>query len=529
MVHCPTRLVRLAREVRLLLLVFRLRRCRLFDPAHYCRQVPGAPRGRLPALRHYLRHGAAAGAEPHSGFDAAGYLAANADVAAAGVDPLVHYALYGAAEGRLPRPAAPCPVAPGSAAGATEPDKRVGRSCAASASPGPAVKTPGQAPGIVFVTPLRGAPSGLYRVDHAVCALKELGCDARAMDVADIFGRAAALAAADVVVLHRVGWTEAAGAVFEAARQAGARLVFDSDDDVFSPGLSDNAGLVDGIRFLAPAQAAALRAGTLACRRALLACDAALAATPHLAARMAAAGKPATVLGNTYGRAFAERCRQIRNLRAGSSGPDGLRLGYASGTSTHQRDFAAIVPVLARILAGHPGVSLTVVGCLDLAEYPGLASFAGRIEARPLVPHGELPAELARFDLNLAPLEVDNLFCRSKSPVKYLEAGLVEVATIASAIPAFAAAVRHGETGFVADDAGQWEAALAACLRDPALARRLGRAAREQVERQYGPAVCRRQWQAFLAGLGVACPGRAGGENGGDRAACHEAGRRRCP
>ena len=512
MFHCPTRLVRLAREVRLLLLVFRLRRCRLFDPAHYCRQVPGAPRRRLPALRHYLRHGAAAGADPHPEFDAAGYLAANADVAAAGVDPLVHYTLHGAAEGRLPRPAA----------GAKEPDTKAGRNCAAPASPGPAVKTPDKAPRIVFVTPLRGAPSGLYRVDHAVCALEELGCDARAMDVADIFGRAAALAAADVVVLHRVGWTEAAGVVFEAARRAGARLVFDSDDDVFSPGLSDNAGLVDGIRFLAPAQAAALRAGTLACRRALLACDAALAATPHLAARMAAAGKPATVLGNTYGRAFAERCRQARSLRTGPPGPDGLRLGYASGTSTHQRDFAAIVPVLARILAGHPGVSLTVVGCLKLAEYPVLARFAGRIEARPLVPHGELPAELARFDLNLAPLEVDNLFCRSKSAVKYIEAGLVEVATIASAIPAFAAAVRHGETGFVAGDAGQWEAALAACLGDPALVRRLGRAAREQVEREYGPAVCRRQWQAFLAGLGVACPER-------DRAACHEAGRRRCP
>ena len=496
MFHCPKWLARFVGEMRLLLLVFRLRRCRFFDAAYYCRQLPQAPHRRLPALHHYLRHGAAAGAGPHPEFDPAGYLAANADVAAAGIDPLVHYTLSGAAEGRLPRPAA----------GAREPDRRGGHAAAAAASPGSAVKTIGQVPRIVFVTPLRGAPSGLYRVDHAVCALEELGCEAWVLDVADIFGRAAVLAAADVVVLHRVGWTEAAGAVFEAARQAGARLVFDSDDDVFSPGLSDNAGLVDGIRFLTPAQAGALRAGTLACRRALVACDAALAATPHLATRMAAAGKPATTLGNTYGQAFAGRCRQVRSLRGASPGRDGLRLGYASGTSTHQRDFAAIAPVLAGILAGHSGVSLTVVGCLELAEYPGLAPLAGRIEVRPLVPHHELPAELARFDLNLAPLEVDNLFCRSKSAVKYIEAGLVEVATVASAIPAFAGAVRHGETGFVAGDAGQWEAALLACVRDPALVRDLGRAARDHVEREYAPAMCRQGWQAFLAGLGVACP-----------------------
>jgi hypothetical protein len=37
-------------------------------------------------------------------FDTAWYLAANPDVAAAGVDPLQHYIDYGAAEGRDPNP-----------------------------------------------------------------------------------------------------------------------------------------------------------------------------------------------------------------------------------------------------------------------------------------------------------------------------------------------------------------------------------------------------------------------------------------
>lgn len=38
------------------------------------------------------------------------------------------------------------------------------------------------------------------------------------------------------------------------------------------------------------------------------------------------------------------------------------------------------------------------------------------------------------FDINLAPLEMDNLFCRAKSEIKFVEAGLLGISTIASRI-----------------------------------------------------------------------------------------------
>jgi serralysin len=40
------------------------------------------------------------GRDPSAGFDTLGYLAANPDVAAAGVDPLAHYLHFGIYEGR---------------------------------------------------------------------------------------------------------------------------------------------------------------------------------------------------------------------------------------------------------------------------------------------------------------------------------------------------------------------------------------------------------------------------------------------
>ncbi|MDH2310399.1 rhamnan synthesis F family protein [Methylobacterium brachiatum] len=58
------------------------------------------------AARHYLQEGAALGLSPGPLFDGPWYLAHNPDVAAAGLNPLVHFIDYGRAEGRRA-----CPVA----------------------------------------------------------------------------------------------------------------------------------------------------------------------------------------------------------------------------------------------------------------------------------------------------------------------------------------------------------------------------------------------------------------------------------
>lgn len=54
------------------------------------------------AFRHYLEYEAREGPAPNALFDPAAYLATNPDVAAAGVNPLLHFIEYGFQEGRLP-------------------------------------------------------------------------------------------------------------------------------------------------------------------------------------------------------------------------------------------------------------------------------------------------------------------------------------------------------------------------------------------------------------------------------------------
>lgn len=72
----------------------------LFDPGYYLTQLPTSPTTPVDAVRHYLAEGWRAGLDPSSYFSTAGYLRDNLDVAAAGVNPLVHYLRYGKFEGR---------------------------------------------------------------------------------------------------------------------------------------------------------------------------------------------------------------------------------------------------------------------------------------------------------------------------------------------------------------------------------------------------------------------------------------------
>jgi hypothetical protein len=76
----------------------------LFDEKFYLEQNPDVAKAGHNPLLHFLLHGAGEGRDPSPLFDLSWYLAAYPDVAAAKINPLLHYFLHGAAEGRRSRP-----------------------------------------------------------------------------------------------------------------------------------------------------------------------------------------------------------------------------------------------------------------------------------------------------------------------------------------------------------------------------------------------------------------------------------------
>ncbi|MCI0462512.1 MAG: glycosyltransferase, partial [Gemmataceae bacterium] len=76
----------------------------LFDTSFYLERNPDVAAAGIDPLVHYWQTGAAEGRDPHPLFDTSFYLERNPDVAASGINPLLHYWLAGAAEGRDPHP-----------------------------------------------------------------------------------------------------------------------------------------------------------------------------------------------------------------------------------------------------------------------------------------------------------------------------------------------------------------------------------------------------------------------------------------
>ena len=75
-----------------------------FDPVYYLDRYPDVKRSGMDPLGHYLLYGAPEGRQPNPLFDVKYYLTGNPDVAASGANPLVHFLRYGWKEGRRPNP-----------------------------------------------------------------------------------------------------------------------------------------------------------------------------------------------------------------------------------------------------------------------------------------------------------------------------------------------------------------------------------------------------------------------------------------
>ena len=300
----------------------------------------------------------------------------------------------------------------------------------------------------------------------------------------------------DAVILHRVPWQPAIADLVAVMRARGKPVIFETDDLVFAPELQDRIAFLDT---LSPEAARRFRNDMTQVAHTFSACDCVLTTTGYLAEAAEEHGKPAFVQRNAASLEMvqcAERAHARPRERSGQ-----VTLAYFSGTGSHNRDFATIAPVLAELMTRNPQVVLHLSGHLDAG--PSLQPFSNRIRRAPFVAWQDLPELIAQADINLAPLELDNPFCQAKSEIKYVEAALVGVPTVASATEAFVHSIRPGETGYLATTADEWRQHLAQLVEDAALRRRVGAAARHAVYAEYLPEVAANALVATLDAIGA--------------------------
>jgi len=293
----------------------------------------------------------------------------------------------------------------------------------------------------------------------------------------------AAVHHADLLVLHRCAWDPGIQMAIDDIHSRGGRVIYDTDDLLFNPEVFK---WIDSPDFQDPVRANLYREEMLRLRQCMELSDAIMTSTPYLAGQAEVLGLPTFIHRNAFSSEMLTQADRV--LGSHKTGDDEkIVIGYASGTLTHNRDFETIGQALRNILDEHNRVVLWLVGQVK----PGRdwMKYRSRILQLPHVPWKLLPAYLARFDINLAPLVLDNPFSQSKSEIKWMEAALVRTPTIASGTDIFQAAIKSGSTGIVALSLADWQAALSMLIAEKNKRLRMGAAAREAVLRSYSPRV----------------------------------------
>jgi hypothetical protein len=306
-----------------------------------------------------------------------------------------------------------------------------------------------------------------------------------------------------VVVLFRMPWSSEVEELVDRVRRGGAVLVFDIDDLVFDPELAEQMPFWAQASRLTRLQ---YRGLSLRLRRTLEACDVFIGATPALARAAQTIGKRAFVYPNLLHPGLIAAARRIRKLRAAR--PPGPVVGYMSGSMTHNEDFARLAPILGEIMSRRPEVSLLVGGFVEIDGR--LRPYADRIIKLPFQDWRVQPWSMCLVRLNLAPLSVVNDFTNGKSALKFFEAAVVGVPTVATPTESFQAAIKHGVNGYLADNPEEWREAIVAGL-DELVSRRIGSAATDTALAEHSPAAQRFRLRGLLQSIN----GRAAEHYGG--------------
>lgn len=312
-----------------------------------------------------------------------------------------------------------------------------------------------------------------YRCDHAAEQLESLGAttDVSLLGLTDL---GQMLGSYGCFVFHRVPANEHIERFIRHVRRHGSTLIFDTDDLVFQ--LAAEEETLDLVQMPA-VDRKILRDRLEPHARTMALCDAVFVTTEPLAEHARRIHPRVFVVPNTVNEEMVRLADAALANR--ERGGEHLTIAYFSGTATHDRDFAQAAEAVLAALEANPAVHVLVVGNLRMDERFG--DFRDRITELPIQPWQRLPELMADVDINLAPLEPDNAFTESKSCLKYLEAALLGVPTVASPRHDFRRVISDGVNGLFADTPEEWREAIGSLVGSPDLRRSIGQAAFDDV------------------------------------------------
>jgi glycosyltransferase involved in cell wall biosynthesis len=333
---------------------------------------------------------------------------------------------------------------------------------------------------IIIANSEKRSGTALYRAFSAEICLKELGFDVDVRDVDSL--DAACLDNVIACLFVRTPLSASVGVFIQRLRLVRATVIADFDDLIFCPELLH---LWDGMNYLPDNERQIFFDRATQYQQMVKAADCVVATTLPLAEELSRYNNNVRVIRNYP-------LDVTRSIVVGSkndrSNAERFIVGYYSGTLTHQADFRQCANALGKFMQQHRTVELRIVGELNIEEFADFEGIESRISHLPIMSYEAMLLDLSRCDVNIAPLQLGNRFCECKSELKYFDAALMCVPTIASPTQPFQLAIRHGVNGFLAGTMEEWFNCLENLLRDRNLPKRIGLNARRYVLSYFGKA-----------------------------------------
>ncbi|MDM7501444.1 rhamnan synthesis F family protein [Lactococcus lactis] len=252
---------------------------------------------------------------------------------------------------------------------------------------------------------------------------------------------------ASQIIIYRTPYSEQFKQLIELAHKYNKPVFYDIDDLVYDTSYTDQ---LDYVKTLGKQEKEAYDSGVRSYGKLMELCDAFITSTTDLKNELLKLGKPVYLNRNLASEELISISEQAIDKTIKDKKK--IKIGYFSGSITHNENFDLIRSAILKILKEFPQTELHLVGYLTIPDE--MKNYKKQLIVHDFLDWTLLPSLVAEMDINLAPL-VDTVFNRAKSEIKWLEAALVGVTTVASDIGSFSEIITNETTGFLVAD-GMW-------------------------------------------------------------------------
>lgn len=314
-----------------------------------------------------------------------------------------------------------------------------------------------------------------YRVLQKVEYFSRRGISCEYSEYRDLKRAFSLMQLATVLIFYRIPRGPASDALISEARRLGVSTFYDIDDPIFD---QDTYRANRNLDTLSPTERDALLAQTVSYRQIMEQVGQVVVSTEELRelAQRKLVLRSVLVWPNLIDGATRNVVEQLPPQTGKKV--DEVLLGYFSGSRAHDADFGLILGSLVELLGRYPCLRLFLGGYTSLPAE--LEMYGDRIQHSRFMSYPAYLQNLRRVDVNLVPLLIDP-FNNCKSGIRFLEASICKVPTVASNVGQFREVIRHGKTGYLCDTPGDWKAALSTLIESAELRQKIGAEANEHV------------------------------------------------